>query len=138
MEKGSIENLLIQSGYLVILSTRNMKIRDVILLYRNKDCVEKCFDTMKNELSTNRLRVHSRESMEGRLFISFLALILLSWIHKRMREEDLTKRYTVDEVMFEMKKLKIIELKEGRQVLTEITKSQRDLFKQLINSVQEL
>lgn len=137
-EKGSIENLLMQTGYLVILSTRNMKIRDVILLYRNKDCVEKCFDTMKNELSTNRLRVHSRESMEGRLFISFLALILLSWIHKRMREKDLTKRYTVDEVMFEMKKLKIIELKEGRQVLTEITKSQRDLFKQLINSVPEL
>ena len=137
-EKGSIENLLTQTGYLVILSTRNMKIRDVILLYRNKDCVEKCFDTMKNELSTNRLRVHSRESMEGRLFISFLALILSSWIYKRMREKDLTKTYTIDEVMCEIKKLKIIELQEGRQVLTEITKNQRDLFKQLANSVPEL
>jgi transposase len=134
-QKEAIEDEIKQMGYLVVLSTRAMKQQEIILLYRNKDCVEKCFDTMKNELSTNRLRVHSRESMEGRLFISFLGLILSSWIHKMMREKDLSKKYTIGEVIYEMKKLKIIELQNRRQVLTETSKTQKDLFKKLVNEV---
>ena len=134
-DKEAIEDEIKQMGYLVVLSTRTMKQQEIILLYRNKDCVEKCFDTMKNELSTNRLRVHSRESMEGRLFISFLGLILSSWIHKTMREKDLSKKYTIGEVIYEMKKLKIIELQNRRQILTETSKTQKELFKKLVNEV---
>ena len=122
-------------GYVVILSSRSMNPREIVLLYRNKDCVEKCFDNMKNELSTNRLRVHSIESMEGRLFITFLTLILSSWIHKTMREKDLSKKYTIEEVMYELKK---IELQNQRRILTEITKTQKDLFKKLVNEIPVL
>jgi transposase len=134
-DKEIIENEIKQMGYLVVLSTRAMKQQEIILLYRNKDCVEKCFDTMKNELSTNRLRVHSRESMEGRLFISFVSLVLSSWIRKTMREKDLSKKYTIGEVIYEMKKLKIIELQNRRQILTETSKTQKDLFKKLVNEI---
>ena len=130
-----IEKAIKQMAYVIILSTRSMNPREIVLLYRNKDCVEKCFDNMKNELSTNRLRVHSTESMEGRLFVTFMALILSSWIHKTMREKDLSKKYTIEEVMYELKKLKIIELNNKRRVLTEITKTQKDLFKKLVNEV---
>ena len=133
-----IEKAIKQMAYLIILSSRSMDPREILLLYRNKDCVEKCFDNMKNELSTNRLRVHSTESMEGRLFVTFMTLILSSWIHKTMREKDLSKKYTLEEVMYELKKLKMIELKNKRKVLTEITKTQKDLFKKLINEVPVL
>jgi transposase len=137
-QKEVIEDEIMQMGYPVVLSTRAMKQQEIILLYRNKDCVEKCFDTMKNELSTNRLRVYSRESMEGRLFISFLSLILSSWIHTTMREKDLSKKYTIGEVIYEMKKLKIIELQNRRHVLTETSKTQKDLFRKLVNEVPRL
>ena len=134
-DKESIEKAIKQMGYVIILSSRSMNPREIILLYRHKDCVEKCFDNMKNELSTNRLRVHSIESMDGRLFITFVTLIFFSWIHKIMREKDLSKKYTVEEVMYELKKLKMIELTNQRRVLTEITKTQKDLFKKLVNEV---
>lgn len=137
-DRERIENAIKQMGYVVILSSRNMNCQEIILLYRNKDCVEKCFDNMKNELSTNRLRVHSRESMEGRLFITFMTLIFSSWIHKTMREKALSNKYTIEELMYEMKKLKIIELQNQRKVLTEISKTQKDLFKKLINEVPTL
>ncbi len=137
-DKERIERSIKQMGYVVMLSTRSMKAQELLLLYRNKDCVEKSFDNIKNELSANRLRVHSRESMEGRLFISFISLILYSRIHNIMREKDLIKKYTIEEVMFEMKKLKIIELENGRQMLTEISKTQKELFVKLINEVPKL
>ena len=57
---------------------------------------------MKNELSTNRLRVHSTESMEGRLFITFLTLIISSWTHRTMREKGLSKKHTIEEIMYEL------------------------------------
>jgi transposase len=98
---GRIDKVIRQMGYVIILSSRSMNPKKIILLYRNKDCVEKCFDNMKNELSTNRLRVHSTESMEGRLFITFMSLILSSWIHKTMREKSLSNKYTLEEVMYE-------------------------------------
>ena len=90
----------------------------IILLYRNKDYVEKCFDNMKNGLSTNRLRVHSTESMDGRLFVTFMSLILSSAIHNAMREKALNKKYTLQEIIYELKKLKMIQLQNQRQVLT--------------------
>jgi transposase len=137
-DTGRIEKAIRQMGYVIILSSRSMNPKKIILLYRNKDCVEKCFDNMKNELSTNRLRVHSTESMEGRLFITFLSLILSSWIHKTMREKTLSKKYTLEEIMYELKKLKMIQLQNKSKVLTEITKTQKELFKKLVKEIPRL
>ena len=132
---GRIDKVIRQMGYVIILSSRSMNPKKIILLYRNKDCVEKCVDNMKNELSTKRLRVHSTESMEGRLFITFMSLILSSWIHKTMREKSLSNKYTLEEVMYELKKLKMIRLQNQRNVLTETTKTQKELFKKLVNEI---
>ena len=133
-----IAKLIKQMGYVIILSTRSMNPKEIILLYRNKDCVEKCFDNMKHELSGSRLRVHSTESMEGRLFITFMSLILISWIYKTMREEALSKKYTLEEIMYELKKLKMIQLQNRKNVLTEISKTQKELFKKLVNDLPTL
>ena len=136
--KTHIDKAILQMGYVIILSSRSLSPRQIIQLYRNKDCVEKCFDTMKNELSTNRLRVHSTESMEGRLFITFISLILSSWIHRIMREKNISKKYTLEEIMYELKKLKVIQLQNQRKVLTEITKTQKELLKKLVNEIPVL
>jgi len=44
----------------------------------------------------------------------------------------------MEEVMYEMKKLKIIELENKRKILTEISKTQKELFMNLINEVPKL
>jgi len=76
-------------GYTLYISNRDLRPKEVIYLYRQKDLVEKCFNNIKNELGANRLRVHSREVMEGRLFINFVKLILYSWIGRVMREKKI-------------------------------------------------
>ena len=48
--------------------------------YRRKDLVENSFDDLKNTLDMNRLSIHSSATMDNRLFIQFIALILISRI----------------------------------------------------------
>jgi len=74
------------------------------------------------------LRVSSKEAMEGRIFLTFLSLILYSEVSRVMKEKDLYKTYTLSEVFFELKKLRIVTLTNGKSYLTEVSKKQRNLF----------
>ena len=122
---------LTYKGYMVILSNRIRVARDALHVYRAKNVVERAFENMKNELDMNRLRVHSEISMTGRTFVCFISLILQSWLDKRMKETNLYKRYTQEEVMVEMKRMKIIELGTEKTLHTEISKNQKYLLKTL-------
>ena len=124
-----IERALKYKGFMVMLSNNVKDEQECLGLYRSKDAVERAFDNIKNELDLKRLRIHSETSMHGRTFVAFLSLVLHSWIDRIMKEKDLYKRYTQEEVMSELKRLKIIELSGGRKMLTEISKGQGALFK---------
>lgn len=94
-------------------------------LYRRKDAVEKFFDNIKNDIDRNRLRIHSQEALEGRLFLDFIALIIYSYISKVMQQEKIVKDYTVQELMYEFKKIKLIGLGEIKAIITEVSKKKR-------------
>ena len=101
-------------------------------IYRDKDVVEKCFDDLKNQLDMKRLRMHSSATADGRLFVQFICLILVSALRKEMRKSDLIERYTVRELLREMEPLTRIKYtgKYGH-ILTEITKPQRKILDSL-------
>ncbi len=75
-----------------------------------------------------RLRVHSRKAMHGILFIDFIALIIYSWIHQRLKSGPLAKTYTMNEVFYELKKLSVVTIGENQKILTELSKRQRVIF----------
>jgi len=54
-------------------------------LYRNKDVVEKAFGNLKELLNMRRALVSSEQSLDGKLFVQFVALIYLSYIKNRCR-----------------------------------------------------
>jgi transposase len=101
---------------------------DILSLYRRKDTLEKMFDVIKNELDCRRIRISSREAMEGRLFLTYLSLIIHSALSRIMKEQDLYKSYTLSEVFYELKKLRVVMLNSGRSYLTEVSKKQRMLY----------
>jgi transposase len=103
----------------------------ILELYRRKDYLEKTFDVLKNEVDGKRLRGHSKDVINGRLFIKFISLILYSALANKMREKDLFKHYSIKEIMYELKKLRIVEMHNGLSYLTEISKRQRELYSKL-------
>ncbi|WP_366934698.1 hypothetical protein [Mesotoga sp.] len=90
------------------------------------------FDDLKNQLDMKRLRIHSAASMDGRLFVQFIALILMSALRKKMRDTKLIEKYTVRELLLEMETLTLVRYsgKYGH-ILTEITKPQREILQSL-------
>jgi len=64
-------------------------------IYRNKDVVEKAFGNLKERLNMCRTLVSSEKSLDGKLFVQFVALIFLSYIKKQMQVTDLFKKYSL-------------------------------------------
>jgi len=133
-EKG-INAQLEKMGTMILLSNKRLDGKEVLRLYRRKDVVEKFFDNMKHDIERKRLRIHTQETFEGRLFLDFLALIIYSKIGSVMRREGINKDFTVQELMYELKKIKLIRLGTKKMIVTEVSKKQRELFKSFNISV---
>jgi hypothetical protein len=120
------------AGFQALLSTRFKDPLEALQVYRDKDVVEKCFDDLKNVLDMKRLRMHSAETVDGRLFVQFIALLFMSALRSEMRKSKLIEWYTVRELLLEMDPLTMIRYtgKYG-QILTEVTKPQREILKLL-------
>jgi transposase len=128
----SMTRRLDSMGYLLLATTETTEKSEAsILLYRQRDLIEKVFDSMKHEMDGKRLRVHSREAMEGRLFIMFIAMILRCSVEQACRDAQLFKTYSVAEIFALLKKVKRIELTNGEIMMTELTKKQRTLYEKL-------
>jgi transposase len=120
------------AGFVALLSNGIKDPLQAMMVYRDKDVVEKCFDDLKNSLDMKRLRMHSSSTVDGRLFVQFIALILISAIRKQMRSSGLIEKYTVREMLQEMETLTKVKYsgKYGN-ILTEVTKSQRAILNAL-------
>jgi transposase len=118
-------------GYFVLISN---EIKDPILAletYRNKDLVEKAFGNLKERLNLRRTAVSSESSLEGKLFVQFVALIYLSRIKKLMSEKLLFKDYTMQELLDELDVIEAFEHPGSTLRVGEVTKKQADLYKTL-------
>jgi transposase len=117
-------------GYFIIITNdQNIDKHTVLHYYRDKDKVEKIFNTVKNEMDGDRLRSHSNYNMDGRLFIKFIALIIYMQITKVMRDKKLFDKYSIAELVRELAKLKISYLNNVDPVISEISKKQSQIFK---------
>jgi len=115
-------------GYFVLLSN---EIKDPTLalhIYRNKDLIEKSFGNLKNRLSMKRALVSSSESLEGKLFIQFVALMLVSKIHQVMKKHNLYKNYSMQLLIDELDLIERFDYEGKRFHCSEITKKQEHIY----------
>ncbi len=117
------------AGFFCIVSNQLKQAKETLNVYRAKDVVENCFDDLKNHLDMKRLRVHSSEAMDTRLFLQFLALIYVSEIRQISKGNDALKYLTVRDIMEQLGTLTQVKY-AGRygKLFTETTPLQREIF----------
>jgi len=115
------------AGWMVIISNEVQDAKRALSIYRDKDVVEKGFLKLKNNLELGRLRVHREDRMQNKIFIAFIALILMSLIHKVMTEKNLYKSMTMKKLLLTLSKLRIQNINDT-QVLYPLTKEQKQIF----------
>ena len=74
-------------NYWYIYTNAEKDAKTALETYRERNGIEVFFDDLKNELDCERLRFHSSRAMYDRLFIQFIAIILLSAIRKVIVEK---------------------------------------------------
>ena len=97
-------------------------------IYRSKDAVEKNFDDLKNDLDMKRLRIHTQSTMDGRIFIQFIALILITKLKEVMRENNWFQNHNLQEVIEEMKSIREVSIEGKRKkLITQLTGFQSEI-----------
>jgi transposase len=129
------------AGYWVILTNCEKDAAQALSAYRERSLVESQFDDMKNDLAMSRLRTHGADTMRGRAFIQFLALILTAWIRcalaraweRRMevpKDDRLARHYSLAELMMRLATYRKTRFSDRYgSVVSTPTKTQRTIFK---------
>ena len=100
-------------------------------LYRMKDIVEKAFSNIKERLNLRRLLVKSEKNLDGKIFTEFVALILISHLDHKMKEANLYKTYSMQQLLDRLDVLECFE-DEGRKLrIGELLNKQADIYEAL-------
>lgn len=100
-------------------------------LYRSTDMVEKAFENLKGRLSMRRTLVSSQRSLEGKLFIQFIALIYLSYIKMQMQQTGLFETYTLQKVLDTLDVIECFQYPKKQLRTGELLTKQRGLYLKL-------
>lgn len=127
----AVRNARKNYGYFALISNEIKDPLKALEVYRNKDVVEKAFENLKDRLSFRRLRVSSEQSLDGKIFVEFIALIYLSHIKKVMRENKQNNKYTTQTFLDEFDIIECFQRSNKKIKWGEITKKQVELFKMM-------
>ena len=122
-------------GYFVIVTSEKMTAQEALELYKGRDASEKLFRGDKSYLGNQSMRLYSNESMESKIFIEFVALIIRNRIYtylKKEQERSETKQnfLTVPAALRELEKIEMIRMWNNEYCFNyAITATQRKILK---------
>ena len=115
-------------GFFALLSNEKMNSITALELYRNKDLVEKAFGDLKERLNLRRTLVSSEKSLDGKLFVEFVALIFLSHLKKKMQVKNLSRYYTLTGLLDKLDVIECFEQPGYRLLVGEVLDKQKQIF----------
>ncbi len=130
-----IEREIRLCGYFVIITSEAMTAKEALTLYKSRDGSEKLFRGDKSYLGNKSLRVHSDESIDAKIFVEFVALIVRNKIYTCLKdamiENDKKSNYmTVPAAINELEKIEMIRQLDNRYRLDHaITANQKTILK---------
>ena len=128
IRKNAVSQAINKFGKFILLYRGKFTWEECLSLYRSKDVVEKGFDSLKNDIDLMPAYVRTESTLRGYLFIAFLALILRMKLMRLMIQANLSKKFSVEGLLTELEKIKILVLPDGQKIITEITKKQREIL----------
>ncbi|MFA6821940.1 MAG: transposase, partial [Sphaerochaetaceae bacterium] len=118
-------------GFFALISNQKMDAIEALQLYRNKDVVEKAFNDLKDRLGMRRTLVSSQKSLEGKLFVQFIALIYVSYIKKKMQDGNLFSSYSIQSLLDTLDVIDCVQMPGKRLRCGELLEKQKVIYEKL-------
>lgn len=116
-------------GWFALVTDQTLTSVDALNIYRNKDLIEKAFHDIKDRLNMRRVHVSSEDSLKGKLFTQYIALIILSYIKKQMDEHKLYKDYTLHGLLMKLDIIYCFINDNDELSVGEVTSKQEELYR---------
>lgn len=121
-------------GYFVIITSEKMTAAQALELYKSRDTSEKLFRGDKSYLGNKSFRVQTSESVQAKIFIEFVALIIRSRFYTCLKEQmqkSGKKNYmTVPAAIRELEKIELIRQSDrGYRMDYAVTITQKEILK---------
>ena len=120
-------------GFFCLISNETMDALTALETYRNRDVIEKAFGNLKERLNLRRALVSSEQSLEGKLFVTFIALIYLSHMKKRMELAGLFSNYTLQSLLDKLDLVECFESPVQSLRVGEVLHKQKEIYDLLGN-----
>lgn len=131
-------------GFFCDVSTMPARATEVYNNYCARDLIEKAFRSGKSDVEMNVARVHSDVTLEGRFLISFVALTILTDLHRRMKQKTtrivkgkavvdrpIGDEMTLKEIHNYLGSIRLINDGRGNRVWQEVTVRQHNITRRL-------
>ena len=118
-------------GYFALITNEKMDAFTALHLYRMKDIVEKAFSNIKDRLNMRRLLAKSEKNLDGKIFTEFVALILISHLDHKMKETNLYKSYTMQQLLDKLDVLECFEDESHKLRIGELLNKQAEIYETL-------
>jgi transposase len=86
---------------------------------------------MKNDVQSLPLNTNKDSTTRGFIFVCFIGLIIRTRLLNMMRETKIIEDYTVQSLLLELEKIRKIELQNGKVIVTELTRKQKQIVEKL-------
>jgi hypothetical protein len=98
------------AGYWCLFTNRKTSKEEIYTAYQQRNTAEIFYDSFKNDLQGDRVTDHTLASYEGKMFVLFIALILLTRLkmlldEKRKNNTVLSRIKTYSQLLFRMSTL---------------------------------
>jgi len=119
-----------KAGKILISSDMDAEKREIYLLLKKREVVEKMFDTYKTVLNADKLYLQDDESVFGHVFIAFLSLYIHCKLEQLLKKAKLNYKITPVDLLFKYGKVYYVNLKD-HSMITEVPKKVMDLDEKL-------
>lgn len=122
-------------GYFIIITSERMSAEEALELYKSRDGSEKLFRGDKSYMGNKSLRVHGTESIDNKIFMEFVALIIRNKFYTSLKEQmrlsDRKSNFmTVPAALRELEKIEMIRQSDGNYRLAHaVTATQKEILK---------
>ncbi len=97
-------------------------------LYRAKDQIEKAFHDIKDRLDMRTTKAHNHQTLTGKLFTVFTALILTTELRRRITTSGLDQHHTLTNILDQLETIEQYQQPGRRPRILHTTQKQQDLY----------
>jgi transposase len=115
-------------GFYCLLTNTKLDKSEVLEIYRRRDVIEKGYDDVKNYVHMKRLKTHNDETTDGKLFCSFIALIVTLQIGVKLKNYMKEHSMSKNSVIKELETIRVHKSISGKRIMDALTKTQREIY----------